>query len=34
VDSCWKKYGYPPHLQHLQQNGVANNCMNGNEENE
>jgi hypothetical protein len=34
VDNCWKKYGYPPHLHHLQQGGVANNYVNtnGNEE--
>ncbi|MCI44708.1 hypothetical protein A2U01_0065947, partial [Trifolium medium] len=28
VDNCWKKYGYPPHMQHLQHNGVANNYVN------
>ncbi|MCH85187.1 flavonol sulfotransferase-like protein, partial [Trifolium medium] len=32
IDNCWKKYGYPPHLQHLQQNAV-NNCVNLNGEN-
>ncbi|PNX98815.1 flavonol sulfotransferase-like protein, partial [Trifolium pratense] len=25
IDNCWKKYGYPPHLQHLQTNGTVNN---------
>ncbi|MCI79191.1 retrovirus-related pol polyprotein from transposon TNT 1-94, partial [Trifolium medium] len=24
VDNCWKKYGYPPHMQHLQQDGTVN----------
>jgi hypothetical protein len=31
VDSCWKKHGYPPHLQHLANgngNGTVNNCTN------
>ncbi|MCI39169.1 hypothetical protein A2U01_0060400, partial [Trifolium medium] len=28
IDNCWKKYGYPPHMQHLQQDGVVNNCAN------
>ena len=26
VDTCWKKHGYPPHLQH--QNSLVNNCVN------
>ncbi|CAJ2656660.1 unnamed protein product [Trifolium pratense] len=28
VDNCWKKYGYPPHMQHLQQDGAVNNIAN------
>ncbi|GAU16422.1 hypothetical protein TSUD_117710 [Trifolium subterraneum] len=29
VDDCWKKYGYPPHMQHLQNNHRAvNNIAN------
>jgi hypothetical protein len=29
VDDCWKKYGYPPHMQHLQNNHRAvNNIVN------
>ncbi|GAU20755.1 hypothetical protein TSUD_239490 [Trifolium subterraneum] len=30
VDDCWKKYGYPPHMQNSQQDGVVNNCANTN----
>ncbi|MCI36372.1 hypothetical protein A2U01_0057595, partial [Trifolium medium] len=30
IDNCWKKYGYPPHMQHLQNNGAVNNCVNTN----
>ncbi|MCI09746.1 flavonol sulfotransferase-like protein, partial [Trifolium medium] len=30
VDNCWKKYGYPPHMQHLQNNRAVNNCANTN----
>ncbi|CAJ2663822.1 uncharacterized protein LOC123885157 [Trifolium pratense] len=33
IDNCWKKYGYPPHMQHLQHNGnngAVNNCVTGN----
>ncbi|KAK2388029.1 putative mitochondrial protein [Trifolium repens] len=30
VDSCWKKHGYPPHMQNPQTNGAANNCVNVN----
>ncbi|KAK2437637.1 putative mitochondrial protein [Trifolium repens] len=30
VDSCWKKHGYPPHMQNSQVNGAANNCVNSN----
>ncbi|GAU27901.1 hypothetical protein TSUD_159950 [Trifolium subterraneum] len=32
VDDCWKKYGYPPHMQHLQTPRTANNCVNTNGE--
>jgi hypothetical protein len=33
VDSCWKKHGYPPHLQHLQNgNGTVNNIANGDDD--
>jgi hypothetical protein len=28
VDTCWKKHGYPPHLQHLQDSGKVNNVTN------
>jgi hypothetical protein len=28
VDTCWKKHGYPPHLQHLQEIGKVNNVNN------
>ncbi|MCH80175.1 hypothetical protein A2U01_0000938 [Trifolium medium] len=30
IDNCWKKYGFPPHMQHLQYNGAVNNCSNTN----
>ncbi|GAU13164.1 hypothetical protein TSUD_179070 [Trifolium subterraneum] len=30
VDDCWKKYGYPPHMQHFHQDGAVNNCANTN----
>lgn len=30
VDTCWKKHGYPPHLQH--QNSLVNNCVNTHED--
>ncbi|CAJ2666297.1 unnamed protein product [Trifolium pratense] len=28
VDNCWIKYGYPPHMQHLQHDRAINNCAN------
>ncbi|PNX78530.1 hypothetical protein L195_g034508, partial [Trifolium pratense] len=31
IYNCWRKYGFPPHMQHLQQkenNGAVNNCTN------
>ncbi|GAU40443.1 hypothetical protein TSUD_397620, partial [Trifolium subterraneum] len=31
IDDCWKKYGYPPHMQHLQnKHGAVNSCTNAN----
>ncbi|PNX89549.1 hypothetical protein L195_g045669 [Trifolium pratense] len=33
IDNCCKKYGYPPHMQHLQHsgtNGTVNNFINAN----
>ncbi|MCI61738.1 flavonol sulfotransferase-like protein, partial [Trifolium medium] len=34
IDNCWKKYGYPPHLQYLQKNdnGNINNCVNASDD--
>ncbi|GAU44272.1 hypothetical protein TSUD_133180 [Trifolium subterraneum] len=31
IDDCWKNYGYPPHMQHLQnKHGAVNSCTNAN----
>ncbi|GAU16526.1 hypothetical protein TSUD_167570 [Trifolium subterraneum] len=31
IDDCWKKYGYPPHMQHLQnKHGAVNSCTHAN----
>ncbi|GAU25202.1 hypothetical protein TSUD_151020 [Trifolium subterraneum] len=30
VDNCWRKYGFPPHLQYLQNNGAVDHCANTN----
>ncbi|MCI06730.1 flavonol sulfotransferase-like protein, partial [Trifolium medium] len=31
IENCWKKYGYPPHLQHLQESNTGKiNNINGN----
>ncbi|GAU46094.1 hypothetical protein TSUD_135260 [Trifolium subterraneum] len=35
IDDYWKKYGYPPHMQHLQnKNGAVNSCANANGDDE
>ncbi|GAU51620.1 hypothetical protein TSUD_132330 [Trifolium subterraneum] len=34
IDDCWKKYGYPPHMQHLQnKHGAVNSCTHANANN-
>ncbi|GAU35493.1 hypothetical protein TSUD_384480 [Trifolium subterraneum] len=34
IDDCWKKYGYPPHMQHLQnKHGAFNSCTSANDNN-
>ncbi|GAU51220.1 hypothetical protein TSUD_412260 [Trifolium subterraneum] len=31
IDDCWKKYGYSPHMQHLQnKHGAVNSCIHAN----